>query len=113
MRLHGILSLGELRSKIQGGGLGFNAWIACFWLPFMIIWQAHIMVTLKARRTAIFRSGTSRGFRGSIPVGNHHPLSSSLGTRLDQKKAQKNPRKKSSSDVIQRIIPYSKPFWMV
>lgn len=71
------------------------------------------MVTLKARRTAVFRSGIFRGFRGSIPVGSHYPLSSSLGTRLDQKKAQKYPRKRSSSDVIQRIIPYSKPFWMV
>lgn len=54
---------------------------------------------------AVFRSGTSIGFRGLIPTGGHWPPSSGVGARLEWKNAQKNPRKKKASDVMNRIMP--------
>ena len=78
-----------------------------------MLWWAHVTVTPEARRIAVFRRGTSRGFRGLIPVGGHCPPSSGVGARLEWKKAQKNPKKKNTSDVMNRIIPYRRPFWTV
>lgn len=57
--------------------------------------------------------GTSRGLSGLIPVGGHRPPSSGVGAKLEWKNAQKNPRKKNASDVMNKIIPYRKPFWTV
>lgn len=54
---------------------------------------------------AVFRSGTSIGLRGLIPTGGHWPPSSGVGARLEWKKAQKKPRKKKASDVMNRAIP--------
>lgn len=90
-----------------------NAWIACFRFPSVMLWWAHVTVTPEAKRIAVFRRGTSRGFRGLIPVGGHCPPSSGVGARLEWKKAQKKPRKKKASDVIKRIMPYRRPFWTV
>ena len=70
-------------------------------------------VTPEAKRMAVFRSGTSIGFSGLIPTGGHCPPSSGVGARLEWKKAQKNPRKKKASDVMNRAIPYRRPFWTV
>lgn len=70
-------------------------------------------VTPDARRMAVFRSGTSIGFRGLIPTGGHCPPSSGVGARLEWKKAQKNPRKKKASDVMNKAIPYRRPFCTV
>lgn len=70
-------------------------------------------VTPEASRMAVFRSGTSIGSRGLMPTGGHCPPSSGVGARLEWKKAQKKPRKKKASDVMNRIIPYRKPFWTV
>lgn len=39
--------------------------------------------TPEAKRTEVFRSGTSIGFRGVIPVGGQHPPSSGVGARLE------------------------------
>lgn len=41
------------------------------------------MDTPEARSTDVLRSGTSRGFRGEIPVGGQHPPRSCVGTRLE------------------------------
>lgn len=62
---------------------------------------------------AVFSRGTSMGLRGIIPVGGHCPPNSGVGARLEWKNAQKNPRKKNASDVINRIIPYRRPFCTV
>ena len=40
-------------------------------------------VTPEARRTAVFRRGTSNGSRVEIPVGGQHPPSSGVGARLE------------------------------
>lgn len=53
----------------------------------------------------MFNRGTSIGFKGLIPVGGHWAPSSGVGARLEWKNAQKNPRKKNASDVINKIIP--------
>ena len=39
-------------------------------------------VTPDAKRTAVFRSGTSKGSKVVIPVGGQHPPSSGVGARL-------------------------------
>lgn len=39
--------------------------------------------TPEASRTDVFRSGTSRGLSGEIPVGGQHPPKSCVGTRLE------------------------------
>lgn len=41
------------------------------------------MDTPEASRTAVFRRGTSRGFRGLMPVGGQQPPSSGVGARLE------------------------------
>lgn len=87
-----------------------SAWIACFWFPSVMLWCAQVTVTPEASRMAVLRRGTSRGFRGVIPVGGHWLPSSGVGARLEWKKAQKKPRKKNTSDVMNKIIPYRRPF---
>lgn len=41
------------------------------------------MDTPEANRTDVLRRGTSKGFRGWIPVGGQHPPSSGVGARLE------------------------------
>jgi hypothetical protein len=73
------------------------------------LWCAHVTVTPEARRTAVLRSGTLNGFRGLIPVGGQaHPISG-VGDKLLWKNAQKNAKKNSTSDVMNRIIPHRRP----
>lgn len=79
----------------------------------MMLWCAQVTVTPEARRIAVLSRGTSRGLRGLIPVGGHCPPSSGVGARLEWKNAQKKPRKKNASDVMNKIIPYRRPFWTV
>ena len=70
-----------------------------------MLWWAQVTVTPEERSTAVFSRGTLKGSRGVIPVGGQHPPISGLGARLAWKNAQKNPRKKNTSDVIKRIMP--------
>lgn len=85
--------------------------IASLRFPCVRLWWVHVTVTPEARRTAVFSRGTSNGFKGVIPEGGQHPPISGVGERLEWKNAQKNPRKKNTSDVINRIIPYRRFFW--
>lgn len=78
-----------------------------------MLWWAHVTVTPEASRMAVFSSGTSIGFRGLIPTGGHWPPSSGVGARLEWKKAQKKPRKKKASEVMNRAMPYRSPFCTV
>lgn len=41
------------------------------------------MDTPEAKRTDVFRSGTSSGLSGWIPVGGQQPPSSGVGARLE------------------------------
>lgn len=58
----------------------------------------------------MLRRGTSNGLRGVMPTGGQQPPSSGVGARLEWKKAQKNPKKKKTSEVINRTIPHRRPF---
>ena len=57
------------------------------------------------RSTAVFSNGTRKGFRGVIPVGGQVTPISTVGARLLWKKAQKNAKKKQTSEVINKIMP--------
>jgi len=87
-----------------------RAWIVFFRLSSSKLWWAHVTVTPDARRTAVFRSGTLNGFSGWIPVGGQAHPSSGVGAKLLWKNAQKNAKKNSTSEVMNRIIPQRSPF---
>lgn len=53
-----------------------------FCFPSMILWWAHVTEMPEARRTAVFRSGTSIGFSEEIPMGGQHSPMSIKGARL-------------------------------
>ena len=54
-----------------------------FRLPSIKAWWAHVTVTPEANRTAVLSSGTSKAFKGSIPVGGHWFPSSGVGAKLE------------------------------
>ena len=66
-------------------------------------------VTPEARRTAVFNKGSLNGFSGVLPAGGQQHPSSGVGDKLLWKNAQKNAKKKRTSDVINRIIPHRRP----
>lgn len=78
-------------------------------LPSISLWWAHVTVTPEANRTAVFRSGTLNGLIGVIPTGGQQQPSSGVGARLLWKNAQKNAKKKHTSDKINKIIPHRNP----
>ena len=57
--------------------------MACLRSPSIRLWWAHVTVTPDARRTAVLRSGTSKGSRVVIPVGGQQPPSYGVGARLE------------------------------
>ena len=57
--------------------------MACFRSPSIMLWWAHVTVTPEARRTAVFKRGTSKGSKGEMPVGGQQPPSSGVGARLE------------------------------
>ena len=59
-----------------------RAWVAPSRLACIILWWAHVTETPEASRTAVFRSGTSNGFNGVMPVGGQHSPTSGVGARL-------------------------------
>lgn len=78
-------------------------------LPSIRLWWAHVTVTPDARRTAVFRSGTLNGLIGVTPIGGQQQPNSGVGASLLWKKAQKNAKKKHTSDKMNRIIPHRSP----
>lgn len=77
--------------------------------PSISLWCAHVTVTPDARSTAVFRSGTLNGLIGSIPTGGQQHPNSVVGASLLWKNAQKKAKKKSTSERMNRIIPYRRP----
>lgn len=57
----------------------------------------------------VFKKGTSNGLSVSIPNGGQIPPIATDGIKIEWKKAQKNPKKKRTSEAIKRIIPYRCP----
>lgn len=62
-----------------------------------------------AKRMAVLRRGIWKGLKAWIPAGGQVAPSSTAGASLAWKNAQKNEKKKSTSDVIKRIIPHRRP----
>lgn len=60
-----------------------RAWIICFRLFSIKLWWAQVIVTPDASSTEVFRRGTSRGFRGVMPVGGQCPPRCGVGARLE------------------------------
>lgn len=50
--------------------------------PSIRAWCAQVTETPEARSTAVFNSGTAKGFRGTIPVGGQQQPISGVGARL-------------------------------
>ena len=57
----------------------------------------------------MFSNGTPQGDSGLIPVGGHLFPSSTAGANLLWKNAQKNAKKKHTSDTMNSTIPIRSP----
>ena len=57
----------------------------------------------------VFKRGTWKGFKGSIPRGGQTLPVSKQGDSLLWKKAQKKEKKNNTSEVINKIIPHWSP----
>lgn len=77
--------------------------------PSISLWWAHVTVTPEASKTEVLSSGTLNGLIGVMPMGGQQHPSSGVGASLLWKKAQKNAKKKHTSDRINRIIPHRRP----
>lgn len=75
----------------------------------MIEWWAHVTLTPEDTKIIVFNSGTWKGLKDKIPEGGHTPPNSTAGDNLPWKKAQKNLRKKKTSETMNSNIPHRKP----
>ena len=66
-------------------------------------------VTPDASSTAVFKRGIEKGFRGVIPIGGQVQPKSGVGAKELWKKAQKNAKKKRTSEAMNKIIPQRRP----
>jgi len=86
-----------------------SACVAFLLFPSISLWCAHVTVTPDARSTAVFRSGTLNALIGITPTGGQQHPNSIVGASLLWKNAQKNAKKKHTSDRMNRSIPYRSP----
>jgi len=70
---------------------------------------AHVTVAPDDSKMTVFSKGTSNGGIAATPVGGQHLPASTLGLSDAWKKAQKNARKKNTSETINKIIPIRNP----
>ena len=67
------------------------------------------MVAPDDNRMVVFSSGTSKGLIALIPEGGHEAPTSTFGLSDAWKKAQKNARKKKTSEEMNNTIPKRMP----
>lgn len=80
-----------------------------FFLPIIKKWCADVNVTPDLSKIIVFISGIPIGLKDLIPLqGQFWPIKMS-GDKEEWKKAQKNDKKKNTSDVINSSIPNFKP----
>ena len=72
-------------------------------------WWDHVTETPEASRMAVFNIGTLKGSRAWTSTGGQMWPRSWVGAREEWKKAQKNEKKKHTSETMNRIIPICKP----
>jgi len=77
--------------------------------PSINAWWAQVTVTPELSKTAVLRRGTAKAFKGCTPTGGHVTPNSTVGAKLLWKKAQKNARKKNTSEIINSTIPRRRP----
>jgi hypothetical protein len=64
-----------------------------------------VILTPEDKRINVFKNGSSNGFITSIPFGGQTQPIETAGDRLEWKKAQKKPKKNSTSETINNTIP--------
>lgn len=84
--------------------------IAWEWLPSIILWWDQVTLTPEDNKIIVFKRGTLKGLKTSIPIGGQTLPNSMLGARLLWKKAQKNDKKNITSEIINSLIPHRRPF---
>lgn len=77
-------------------------------LSVSAIW-AQVIVAPEDNKIDVLSKGTSKGLIGSIPVGGQIEPTSTLGLKAEWKKAQKNAKKKNTSEQINKSIPIRMP----
>jgi len=87
-----------------------SAWMAFVRFPSINLWCAQVTVTPEAKSTAVFSRGIENGFNGLIPTGGQQQPNSGVGESLLWKNAQKNAKKKHTSETMNNNIPYRNPF---
>jgi len=70
---------------------------------------AHVIVAPEDSRMVVLSKGTSKGLMALIPEGGHADPISTLGLSAAWKKAQKNARKKNTSELMNSTIPRRMP----
>lgn len=67
------------------------------------------MVAPEDSKIEVLSKGTSNGLIAIMPAGGHIEPTSIFGLNDEWKNAQKNPKKKKSSEQINNSIPMRKP----
>lgn len=70
----------------------------------------HVIESPDNNNKAVFNIGTAHGFKTVILTGGHIKPNIIEGDRLEWKKAQKKPPKKTTSEPINKIKPNFNPF---
>ena len=77
--------------------------------PLVIAWWAQVTLTPELSKIRVFNKGTCQGLKAQTPKGGQTQPSAVEMERLLWKKAQKNLKKKNTSDTINRAIPQRIP----
>jgi len=79
------------------------------WSPSIREWWAQVTLTPEEMRTIVFSRGTWKGLNTLIPNGGQVAPPSVFGATLEWKKAQKNLKKKNTSETIKSAMPPRRP----
>ena len=88
-------------------------YIVPFLSPAIIEWWPHVSVAPDDNKITVLSKGISNGLRIDIPLGGHTAPNSTVGDKLEWKKAQKIERKKNISEITNKINPIEIPLWTI
>lgn len=89
--------------------VAINPIIEFFLSPETIAWWDQVRVAPEDNKIAVFSKGTSKGFNPEIPIGGHTHPTSTVGANELWKNAQKNEKKKHTSEIMKSNIPHRNP----
>jgi len=95
---------------IANNTVAIDPYKAPFLSPYIKEWWAYVTVAPLDKSITVLRSGSSKGFTGSIPIGGHWAPNSTVGVNALWKKAQNIAKKNNASDTINSITPKFNPF---